>query len=85
MISRVGYNEDGMNRWPAALRLTGIGFYIATCILLGILTGLWLDNKLRTIPLFILLGALLGLGLALLGVYRMVRPLMEREDRGKRQ
>ena len=74
-----------MNRWPAAFRLTGIGFYIAACILIGILAGLWLDNKVGTTPLFILLGALLGLGLALFGVYRMVRPLMDKRDKGNGQ
>jgi ATP synthase protein I len=74
-----------MNRWPIAFRLTGIGFYIAACILIGILVGLWLDNKLGTTPLFILLGVLVGLALALFGVYRMVRPLMDKRDKGNSQ
>ena len=66
-----------MDRWAAALRLTGIGFYIAACILIGVFAGLWLDDKLNTGPLFIILGLLLGLGLAIIGVYRMIRPLMD--------
>jgi ATP synthase protein I len=65
-----------MNRWAAALRLTGIGFYIAACILLGILTGLWLDNKLGTSPWFLVGGLLVGLVVAIYGVYRMIRPFM---------
>ena len=72
-----------MNRWAAALRLTGIGFYIAACLLLGILAGLWLDNKFHTTPLFILLGLFSGLALAGFGFYRMVRPLIDRQDKGK--
>ena len=72
-----------MNRWAAALRLTGIGFYIAACLLFGILAGLWLDNKLHTTPLFVLLGLFFGLALAGFGFYRMVRPLMDRPDKGK--
>ena len=68
-----------MNRWAAAFRLTGIGFYIAACILIGIFGGLWLDNKLHTSPLFILLGLVLGLGLAVYGVYRLIRPLLDKQ------
>jgi ATP synthase protein I len=75
-----------MNRWAAALRLTGIGFYIVACILLGVFSGLWLDGKLDTSPLFIILGLVLGLGLAVFGIYRMIRPLMtDKQDREKDQ
>ena len=34
-----------MDRLVPALQLTGIGFYIITCILLGTFGGLWLDGK----------------------------------------
>jgi ATP synthase protein I len=75
-----------MNRWAAALRLTGIGFYIAASILIGILAGLWLDGKLDTRPLFIIVGLVLGLGVAVFGVYQMIRPLMtDKQDREKKQ
>ncbi len=71
-----------MNRWTAALRLTGIGFYIAACILIGVLTGLWLDNKLDTKPWLMIGGLLLGLVIAVYGVYRMIRPLMnDKQDK----
>jgi ATP synthase protein I len=74
-----------MNRWVAALRLTGVGFYIAACILLGIYGGLWLDGKLNTKPILLILGLLLGLAVAFYGVYRMIRPLMDnRQDRENR-
>lgn len=71
-----------MNRWVAALRLTGVGFFIAACILLGTFAGLWLDGKLDTKPLFILLGLFIGLAVAIFGVYQMIRPLMsDRRDK----
>ena len=71
-----------MNRWAPALRLTGIGFYIAACILIGVFAGLWLDGKLNTRPLFIILGLVIGLGVAVFGVYQMIRPLMNnRQDK----
>ncbi len=65
-----------MSRWVAALRLTGVGFYIGGCILLGTLGGLWLDNKLETKPVFMLIGLVLGLIVAVFGVYQMLRPLL---------
>lgn len=66
-----------MNRWVAALRLTGVGFYIAACLLLGIFGGLWLDGKLNTKPILMIAGLLLGLAVAFYGVYRMIRPLID--------
>ncbi len=65
-----------MDRWAAAFRLTGIGFYVAACILIGVLGGLWLDNKLATRPWLMLAGLVVGLVLAVYGGYRMIRPLM---------
>lgn len=65
-----------MNRWVAAFRLTGVGFFIAACILIGVLGGLWLDDKFDTEPWFTIGGLLVGLFIAVFGVYRMIRPLM---------
>ena len=72
-----------MEHWVPALRLTGIGFYIVICILLGTGAGYWLDNRLNTAPWLLLVGLLLGLALAGYGVYRMLRPLLnENQDKG---
>jgi F0F1-type ATP synthase assembly protein I len=52
--------------------------------LIGILAGLWLDGKLNTAPLFIILGLLFGLVVAVFGVYQMIRPLMtDKQEKGK--
>ena len=73
-----------MNRWVAALRLSGIGFYIAGCIILGVVLGVWLDRKVDLSPLFTLLGLGLGLFAAFFGTYRMLLPLLgERRGREK--
>ena len=74
---RVRYVEAGMSRWVAAFRLTGVGFFIAACILLGTFVGLWLDGKLNTKPLFMIGGLVVGLVVAAYGVYQMIRPLMD--------
>ncbi len=76
---RVRGSEVGMNRWIPALRVTGIGFYIATCIVGGTLVGWWLGEKR---PFYTIIGLLVGLVLAIYGAYHMIRPLMnDRQDK----
>ena len=75
-----------MGRWQAAaLRLIGIGWYIAACILLGTLGGRWVGLQLdgSSEGLFTILGLFLGLTMAFIGVYRMLKPLLldEKDDR----
>ncbi len=62
-----------MGRWRAALRLIGVGWYIAVCIILGAVAGLWLDSKLDTSLLWII-GLVFGIFIAFYGVYRMLLP-----------
>ena len=65
-----------MPLWALALRLTGVGWYVAACIIVGLGGGILLDRWLQTQVLFTLLGVVLGSATAFYGVYRMVRPLM---------
>ncbi len=57
-----------------ALRLIGMGWYVGFCIVLGVLGGVWLDRKLHTSPLLFMVGLLLGLIVAVYGVYKMILP-----------
>lgn len=63
----------------AALRLIGVGFYIGGSILLGVVAGLWLDSKLNTEPILVIVGLFLGLVVAFYGVYRMLLPLISKK------
>lgn len=65
-----------MERWAAALRFTGIGFYVGVCIAGGIVLGVWLDGKYKLSPLFTLLGLGIGLFMAFYGTYRMLREVL---------
>ena len=65
-----------MNLWVLAVRLTGLGWYVALCIVFGVVGGLALDGLLETKPLFMLLGIVLGSVVAFWGLYKMVQPLM---------
>lgn len=72
-----------MNRWTAALKLTGVGFFIGISIVGGTFAGLWLDGRLNTRPVFILIGLVLGLVVAVFGVYRMIKPFIKNnQDKG---
>lgn len=57
-------------------QLVGVGWYVAICIIGGLLGGLWLDGKLGMRPVFTLVGLVLGLSMAFYGVYRMLLPLL---------
>lgn len=61
-----------MSRWIGPLRLIGLGWYIAICIAVGLVAGIWVDSALHVTPLFTFLGLFLGLAAAFIGVYRMV-------------
>jgi len=68
--------EVGMRRWVAALRLVGVEFFVGGSIVLGVLAGLWLDNKLNSEPIWVIVGLFLGLVIAFYGVYRMLLPFL---------
>ncbi len=65
-----------MNGFLLALRLTGLGWYIAICIVAGVGGGLGLDRLTGTAPLFTLLGTVLGSIVAFWGLYKMVLPVI---------
>ena len=62
--------------WVVALRLTGLGWYIAFCVAGGVALGLLGDNLLGTKFLFALVGTVLGSVVAFWGTYRMILPIL---------
>ena len=66
-----------MSGWGPAVKLIGVGFFIGFSIVAGILFGLWLDRQFDSQPVFIIVGMLIGLFFAILGVYRMLLPLLK--------
>ena len=67
--------------WVVALRLTGLGWYVATCIVVGVVGGVILDKLLGTLPLFTLLGTIVGSVAAFWGVYKMILPVLHGSSR----
>jgi len=68
-----------MSRWAGAMRLVGVGFFISTSIIGGVVVGLWLDSKFNTEPLLVVIGLLLGIAVAFYGVYEMLLPLLQKK------
>ncbi|HWP02419.1 MAG TPA: AtpZ/AtpI family protein [Gemmatimonadaceae bacterium] len=54
------------------------GFEFAASVLLGLLAGQWLDKKLGTAPLFLLIGVLLGMAAGFWNLYRLSAKLQQR-------
>ncbi len=71
----------------AVVRLLGIGWYVALCIGGGALVGLWLDRRFDLSPVLTLVGLLLGIVIAGIGMYRMLMAVFatttESKDKGK--
>lgn len=61
--------------WLMALKLTGLGWYVALCILAGVILGIWIDRIYNTAPMVTVVGTVLGSTLAFWGLYRMVVPI----------
>jgi F0F1-type ATP synthase assembly protein I len=61
-----------MSMWVVAARFLGVGFFIGSAIVLGVLAGLWLDSKFDTGPVLAIVGLVLGIIVAFFGTYRMI-------------
>lgn len=69
----------------AAAKYAGFGFQLAGSILLFLYLGQWLDRRVGTEPLFLLLGVFTGLAASIYSVYRSLMADQRREDERKRQ
>ncbi len=70
--------EGGRNR-PAIGPYMNLGMQLAVAVILGTALGYWLDSKLGTSPLFLLLGVIAGGTAGFMNVYKTVYP--DRRDK----
>jgi ATP synthase protein I len=66
-----------MQKWQSALVLLEVGWFVGIAMVAGVLGGMWLDDRLGTQPLFVIIGLFLGLATAVAGAARMLSPLMK--------
>jgi hypothetical protein len=69
--------EPFIGQLPAAIQLTGLGWYLAVCIAGGIVGGALADSWLDTKPVLTLAGLFLGLGLAFYGGYKLLMQVID--------
>jgi F0F1-type ATP synthase assembly protein I len=62
----------------------GLGLTLAVTVLAGLGGGYWLDRRLGTQPVFLLLGATLGVGAALYHFFKVAAELNTRNSSPKR-
>ncbi len=58
-----------------------IAILLLITTLLGVLSGYWLDQRLGTLPILVVVGMLAGLGLGGVGVNRLVVRFLARFDK----
>ena len=61
-----------------AMRLLGLGWYVAASLLIFIVGGVWMDDFFGSKPVFTFLGLVIGMVVAFGGFYRMVKPALVR-------
>lgn len=59
------------------LKLVGIGWYVAICIGVGALLGMWGDGVFGIEPILTLMGVGFGLLFAISGMYRMLNAVLK--------
>ncbi|MFZ2390330.1 MAG: AtpZ/AtpI family protein [Minisyncoccales bacterium] len=57
-----------------------LGFLIAFPLIVCVLIGVIIDKKMNTFPWFILLMVLVGIGLTIIDVYKIVIPFLEKRS-----
>jgi len=63
-----------------AVLFSEIGISLLVTTLLGALIGYWADNQLGTLPIFVVVGFLLGAGAGTFMIYRVVSRFLKTFD-----
>lgn len=76
-----GKYQDPRDRADTSLgQYAGLGLQFAASIILFLYAGQWLDRRLGTEPVFLLLGVFLGAGGSFYSMYRKLTAAQRRED-----
>ena len=66
---------------PSASEFAGIGLQFALSIVLFVFVGEWVDSRLGTGPVFLIVGAFVGAGGGFYSMYRKLMASQQSEDR----
>lgn len=70
---------------PGAGAYAGFGLQFAASLLVFLWVGQWIDRKLGTAPLFLMLGVFVGGGAAFYSMYRKLMAIQEREEKARKE
>ena len=76
--------ERGRQNDNSAMKYAGVGLQFAISILLFLYAGQWLDRRLGSSPLFLVLGVFVGGGGAFYSMYRRLMADQTREEAARR-
>ena len=77
-------NDPGKASGYIAL-FSEIGFVLLFTVLAGVLAGYWLDQRLGTIPIFVLVGFAVGTISGAIGCWRLMSKFLAKMDDDDRQ
>jgi ATP synthase protein I len=72
-------SESETSSIGAAAKYAGLGFQLVASILLFLYLGRWVDRRIGTEPLFLLLGVFTGLAASIYSMYRSLMADQRRE------
>lgn len=78
-----GKNEE--NAWDLLARYGSLGLELVVAVLIGAGGGYWLDQKLGTLPLFLLIGFVLGSAAGFLNIFRLIASENKKKGSGSKQ
>jgi F0F1-type ATP synthase assembly protein I len=58
--------------WGYFALFSEIGLLLLVTVLVGVLGGYWVDQQLRTLPIFVLVGLFVGLAAGARAVYQLI-------------
>jgi ATP synthase protein I len=70
---------------PGAGAYAGFGMQFVVALLLFLYIGQWVDRRLGTAPVFLLIGIFVGAGGSFYAMYRKLMAAQAREDQAKRE
>lgn len=74
--------QNDQSPWRALVLVTAIGIDLAICVLAGVWAGRWLDERMGSDPLFLIIGIFLGLAVGILVIIRLIKPFTEDRNDG---
>ena len=63
--------------WAYAALFSEIGISLLVTTLLGVLVGYWADGQFGTLPVFVIVGFLVGAGAGTVMIYRLVSQFLK--------